>query len=57
MLSFFVTAMDMFVKTLTSREDLLFSPFVIAGNLILLIYFQVVGSHLQLSQRSYCHGV
>ena len=26
MLSFFVIAMDMFVKTLTSREDPLFSP-------------------------------
>ena len=28
--------MDMFVKTLTSREDPLLSPFVIADNLILL---------------------
>ena len=36
MLSYFAIAMDMFVKTLTSREDPLFSSFVIADNLILL---------------------
>ena len=39
MLSFFVIVMDMFVKTLTSREDPLYSPFVIADNLILLSIF------------------
>ena len=42
MLSFFVIAMDMFVKTLTSREDPLFSPFVIADNLILLSIFSSI---------------
>ena len=52
MLSFFVIAMDMFVKTLTSREDPLFSPFVIADNLILLSIFSSIGSHQQQSQRS-----
>ena len=39
MLSFFVIAMDMFVKTLTSWEEPLFFPFVIADNLILLSIF------------------
>ena len=50
MLSFFVIAMDMFVKTLTSREDPLFSPFVIADNLVSIL--SSIGSHQQQSQRS-----